>query len=310
VEKFYFNRKYIVWILVFLVIGLTTFMVSFRDSDDKFSIDSDIYRNSTKDEISVESVVRIIPGYSGKRPNIVFILCDDMGYADLGSYGSKAIMTPNIDELAKQGVRFTDFYSSNGLCSPSRAGFLTGRYPHRTGVTFPIWPKDDSLMRRASRVVAGLFAAVGALDLPDGESLNDGLPASEITIAEALKLSGYTTAAIGKWHLGDFTKQPEYHTSRHGFDYFVGFNASNDDWPAAFWRDETELLKDIELDQERYTGLFTNDAIEFIERSKDKPFFVYLSHKDPHQPCFPSKKFKGKSKGGPHGDAVQEVEIL
>lgn len=283
-------------------------LVSCSSGGDEKTFDPAVYRDAQRDAVKAGDVIGPLAGFSGRRPNIVCVLCDDMGYADLGCYGSRAIRTPNLDRLATEGVRFTDFYSSNALCSPSRAGLLTGRYPHRTGVTFPIWPKNDSLMRRASRILAGVFADLGALDLPEGRSLNDGLPASEITIAEALKLAGYTTAAIGKWHLGDFTKQPEYLPRKHGFDYFVGFNASNDDWPAAFWRNETELLADIELDQERYTGLFTQEAVAFIERSREQPFFLYLAHKDPHQPCFPSARFQGTSQGGPHGDAVQEVD--
>jgi uncharacterized sulfatase len=114
--------------------------------------------------------------------------------------------------------------------------------------------------------------------------------------------------AIGKWHLGDFTEWPEYHPSRHGFDRFVGFNMSNDDWPVAFWRDDSEVVADIGLDQAHYTALFTEEAIRFMEGSRDAPFFLYLAHKDPHQPFFPSERFAGRSAAGPYGDAVSELD--
>jgi len=272
------------------------------------NIDTGIYKDKARDNISAADVIGKKKGFTGEKPNVVVILCDDMGYGDLGCYGSSAIKTPNIDRLSREGVHFTDFYSCNALCSPSRAGLLTGRYPHRTGVTFPIWPKNDNLMRSVSRAFGTMMAKLGALDLPNGESLNDGLPPSEITIAEALKLAGYKTAAIGKWHLGDFTKQPQYHPHRHGFDFFTGFNGSNDDWPSAFWRNQKEITPDIELDQEKYTGIFTKEAVDFINENSRAPFFLYLAHKDPHQPCFPSKRFKGSSKAGPHGDVIQEVD--
>ncbi len=280
---------------------------SMEDDIDR-RIDRDIYRDTARDTIKAKDVISEKKGFAGVKPNVVLILCDDMGYGDLGCYGSKAIETPNIDKLAREGVRFTDFYSCNALCSPSRAGLLTGRYPHRTGVTFPIWPKDDNPLRSASRVFGTMMAKLGALDLPFGKSLNDGLPLSEITIAEALKLVGYKTGAIGKWHLGDFTKQPEYHPFKHGFDFFTGFNGSNDDWPTAFWRNDKEITADIQLDQEKYTGLFTEEALKFINENKNEPFFLYLAHKDPHQPCIPSKRFRNSSKGGRHGDVIQEVD--
>lgn len=153
-----------------------------------------------------------------------------------------------------------------------------------------------------------MLGSLGILDTMGGESLLNGLPASEITVAEALKIAGYQSACIGKWHLGDFTNDAQYLPRKHGFDYFTGFNGANDDWPVAFWRNETELLKDIGIDQAKYTGLFTKEAVDFIERSKDNPFFLYLCHKDPHQPCIPSEKFRDKSEGGRHGDTIEEVD--
>jgi uncharacterized sulfatase len=144
--------------------------------------------------------------------------------------------------------------------------------------------------------------------MPGGGNAVAGLPPSEITLAEALRVAGYRTMAVGKWHLGDFTALPEYHPSNHGFDRFVGFNMSNDDWPVAFWRDHTEVVKDIGLDQARYTALFTEEAVRFIEEARGEPFFLYLAHKDPHQPFYPSEAFAGRSEGGPYGDAVSEFD--
>jgi uncharacterized sulfatase len=153
-----------------------------------------------------------------------------------------------------------------------------------------------------------LFAKLGSVDMAGGENAVPGLPPSEITVAEALGVAGYRSMAVGKWHLGDFTERPEYHPSEHGFDRFVGFNMSNDDWPVAFWRDHTEEVSDIGLDQAHYTALFTEEAVRFMEESRGGPFFLYLAHKDPHQPFFPSERFAGRSRAGPYGDAVSELD--
>jgi len=274
----------------------------------RFAFDPDIYVDAAREAQSADKVIKAVKGFSGKRPNIVVIFTDDMGYGDLGCYGSKAIKTPNIDNLANEGMRFTDFYSCSAICSPSRAGLLTGRYPHRTGVTFPFPAGEDTFMRSILRRVGLMSGSLGALDMQGAESIGKGLPPSEITIAEALKIVGYRTACIGKWHIGDFTKDPKYHPHNHGFDFFTGFNGANDDWPVAFWREQEEVVKDIGIDQAHYTGLFTKEAVDFIERSKDEPFFLYLCHKDPHQPCIPSENFLDKSDGGRHGDTVEEVD--
>jgi len=271
-------------------------------------IDPAIYDTPEKVGIPVENLIKKVSTYEGKRPNIIVVLCDDLGYGDLGCYGSTSIKTPHLDRMAREGMQFTDFYSSNALCSPSRAGLLTGRYPHRTGVTFPEWPKDDSLVLKISRSLGLLSANIGAMDGIGGKSIIEGLPLSEITLAKALKVAGYKTAAIGKWHLGDFTKLPQYHPYKHGFDYFAGFYAANDDLPYAFWRGEKEIVHDIGLAQDPYTGILTQEAVNFIEQSKREPFFLYFAHKDPHQPNYPSKRFLNSSEGGLYGDTVQEVD--
>jgi arylsulfatase A len=241
------------------------------------------------------------------RPNIVIINCDDLGYGDIGCYGSKAIRTPAIDRLAKEGIRFTDFYASNALCSPSRAGLLTGRYPQRCGITWPLWAKDDSLGRRLIKRAGHLMGGLGVTDM-GGESLREGLHHQEITIAEALKVAGYRTGMVGKWHLGDFSKQPQYNPLQHGFDEFFGVPHSNDMWPCALYRNETELESDIGLNQGRLTGLYTEEATAFIEKSRKEPFFLYFAHTFPHQPLFASERFKGRSSGGLYGDVVEEVD--
>jgi len=274
----------------------------------RFKFSPDIYVDPERDTMPASAVIKKSEGFSGRKPNIILIFTDDMGYGDLGCFGSETIRTPNIDKLAGEGVRFTDFYSSSALCSPSRAGLLTGRYAHRTGVTFPVSAGTDTFSRNMLRRIGLMFGSLGVLDQHGGKNIAQGLPASEITIAEALKIAGYRTACIGKWHVGDFVKDNQYLPTRHGFDYFIGFNGANDDWPVAFWRNEEELVKDIGIDQAHYTGLFTREAIDFIERSKDDPFFLYLAHKDPHQPCIPSKEFEGRSAAGPHGDTVEEVD--
>jgi uncharacterized sulfatase len=279
-----------------------------KKSEYVLEIDPAIYDTPEKVGIPVEDLIKKVSTYEGKRPNIIVILCDDMGYGDLGCYGSTSIKTPHLDRMAREGMKFTDFYSSNALCSPSRAGLLTGRYPHRTGVTFPEWPKDDSLVLKISRSIGLLFANIGAMDGIGGKSIIEGLPLSEITLAKALKVAGYKTAAIGKWHLGDYTKLPQYHPYKHGFDYFAGFYAANDDWPYAFWRGEKEIVHDIGLAQDPYTGILTQEAVNFIEQSKREPFFLYFAHKDPHQPNYPSKRFLNSSEGGLYGDTVQEVD--
>lgn len=257
------------------------------------------------------SVLRDIvasPAGSSAPPNIVVILADDLGYGDVGAYGGKVIETPHMDQLAAEGIRFTSAYSSAPICSPSRAGLLTGRYPLRSGIVQAMQAAGDSLARRLSVRVASGMSNLGSIDMRGGSNMVNGLPPSEITIAEQLRQGGYRTAAFGKWHLGDFTEWPEFHPFKHGFDRFVGFNMSNDDWPVAFYRGEEKQLDDIGLEQQRYTALFTEETVSFIEESVGQPFFVYLSQKDPHQPFFPSEHFAGKSEGGAYGDAVSEFD--
>ena len=293
----------------FIAISLFVFLIYQLSSPETYGISSEIYEQeyNAKAPKTSEGSKLTQPG-SNDRPNVIVILADDLGYGDIGIHGSKAIKTPNIDQLAVEGVNFTQAYASAAICSPSRAGLLSGRYPLRSGIIHPIQAAGDSFERKASYQAAMALSNLAAIDMRGGGNSVKGLPGDEITIAELLKNSGYRTAAFGKWHLGDFTEWPQYHPHQHGFEHFVGFNMSNDDWPVAFYRNQEKLIEDIGLEQSHYTKLFTDEAIRFIQQDSDKPFFIFLSQKDPHQPFFPSKDFKGKSEAGPYGDAVEEFD--
>lgn len=232
-----------------------------------------------------------------KKPNFIIVFCDDLGYGDLGTFGHPTIHTPNLDKMAEEGQKWTSFYVSSSVCTPSRAGILTGRYPIRSGMC------SDK-----QRVL-----------FPDSEG---GLPASEITIAEALKTAGYATACIGKWHLGH---KEQYLPTNNGFDYYFGIPYSNDmdrvpgtPYVEACKKARVEdfnppLMRNTEIierpaQQATITKRYTEEAIQFIEGSKDKPFFVYLAHSLPHVPLFRSEAFEGKSKRGLYGDVIEEID--
>jgi arylsulfatase A-like enzyme len=295
-------------VVVVLLAALLAWLAGAALAPVDHGIDKSAFHSAQKASEPVDRWVRPLPGAASPRPNLIVILADDLGYGDLGVQGSQAIETPHIDRLAAEGMRFTSFYASAPICSPSRTGLLTGRYPLRSGIITALPAADDTMLRHLMRRVAMVFAKLGSVDMVGGDNAVPALPPSEITVAEALALAGYRSMAIGKWHLGDFTELPDQHPFDHGFDRFVGFNMSNDDWPVAFWRDRRELISDIGLDQERYTALFTQEAVRFIEESRDGPFFLYLAHKDPHQPFFPSERFAGSSAAGPYGDAVSELD--
>jgi len=208
-------------------------------------------------------------------PNIIIVLADDLGYGDLSISGNQLIATPHIDRMAREGVRLTGFYASANVCTPSRAGLLTGRYPIRTGLAYKVIEPDHA----------------------------HGLPQEEITLAEILKDNGYRTAAIGKWHLGHM---PDYWPTEHGFDYYYGLPYSNDMQPLALYRD---LLKIEEpVDQRSLTERYTAEAIQFIEQNKDGPFLGYLPHTMPHIPLYVSDAFKGRSRAGLYGDVVETLD--
>ncbi len=248
------------------------------------------------------------PGFAGKQPNIIFILCDDLGYGDLGCYGGKAIKTPNIDRLAKEGVRFIDYYASNAICAPSRSGLLTGRYAIRTGITGNVYAEDEPFKRWFPRKLGNtIFKPFGILDIEEMD-VAPGMPKKEITLAEALKYAGYKNCMVGKWHLGDYSSNPEHNPLRHGFDRYFGVPHSNDMLPCPLYDDYKEVQENIGTDQAKLTGLYTKEALKFLEGAKDGPFFLYFAHTFPHQPLYASDKFKDKSLGGKFGDTVEEID--
>ena len=246
------------------------------------------------------------PPATDSPPNIILINADDLGYGDLGCYGGGAIGTPNIDRLAQEGVRFTEFCSCNALCSPSRFGLLTGRYPQRVGMHYVLFPEKQPFKDKA---LHSLGQIANKLDITDIGAVSevDGIPDDEITVAEALKDAGYQTGMVGKWHLGDFVEKPEYNPVKHGFDSYFGVPYSNDMHPYPLCRNEEIIEADIE-DQSKLTGLYTGEAVEFIERSKGNPFFFYFAHTFPHQPLYASGSFHGKSDAGRYGDTVEEID--
>ena len=233
-----------------------------------------------------------------RGPNFVVILADDLGYGDLGCYGHPSIRTPHLDRMAAEGLRFTDFYSGAEVCTPSRAALLTGRLPVRSGM--------------CSDKPRVLF--------PDSAG---GLPAGEVTLAEALKGRGYATACVGKWHLGHL---PPYLPGRHGFDHYFGIPYSNDmdrrpdaprdgassPNPEVGWWD-VPLIRGTEVverpaDQATLTRRYTDEAIDFVRRNKGRPFFLYLPYTFPHVPLFRSPEAAGKSRRGLYGDVVEELD--
>lgn len=214
-----------------------------------------------------------------KSPNIIVIFADDLGYGDLGSYGHPSIRTPNIDKMATQGQRWTNFYVGASVCTPSRAALLTGRLPVRSGT--------DS--KEGPRVF-----------FPNSAG---GLPPAEVTIAEVLKEQNYNTAAIGKWHLGHL---PEFLPTQQGFEEYYGIPYSNDMKPVVLMRDN-EIIEDS-VAQNTITKRYTSEAKKFITRNKNQPFFLYLAHTMPHRPLFASDEFLGTSKRGLYGDVVEELD--
>jgi uncharacterized sulfatase len=296
-------------LLLFALLGLATaWLVSRLLAPVSHGVVPGVYANAGRTGGAAERLISRTPNPPARPPNLVVILADDLGWGDLGVQGSRAIASPNLDTLAAEGLRLSEFYASAPVCSPSRAGLLTGRYPLRSGFTMALPMARDTLVRRLTRRASVAFAKLGVVDMVGGDGPVLGLPSSEVTVAEALKVAGYRTMAIGKWHLGDFSERPEYHPHEHGFDRFVGFPASNDDFPVAFYREREMVEEDIGADQSSYTRIFTDAAVAFIEAAGDEPFFLYLAHKDPHLPFFPSEAFAGRSLAGPYGDAVEEFD--
>ena len=226
------------------------------------------------------------------HPNFIVILADDLGYNDLGCFGSPLIKTPNLDRMASEGVRFTSFYVGASVCTPSRAAFLTGCYPARVGM-------GDELVNQPE--FGGVTNKSYVKVLHSGSKL--GLNPEETIIPEVLKTAGYFSGMIGKWHLGD---APEFNPVREGFDYYFGVPYSNDMKPFYFISQTKRLNKRPIMDE--LTATYTDLATKFIREHKDNPFFLYIAHNMPHTPLTPGKRFAGHSPRGLYGDAVEELD--
>ena len=223
------------------------------------------------------------------KPNIILINCDDLGYGDLGCYGSTVNRTPILDRMAHEGVKFTDFYMASPVCSPSRGAMMTGCYPRRIGF--------------------GSFEGRWVLFPGQGVGLNP----EEITVAGLLKEQGYATMLVGKWHCGD---QPEFLPTRHGFDYYYGLPYSNDMGrqvgrrvnypPLPLLRDE-EVIQE-QPDQTALTERYVEQAVRFIRDHQKQPFFLYLAHMYVHLPIYPPDRFLRQSNNGPYGGAVECID--
>ena len=220
-----------------------------------------------------------------ERPNIILINCDDLGYGDVGCYGSPVNKTPHLNRMAEEGIRFTNFYMASSICSPSRAAMMTGSYPKRIGLTRVLFPGND-----------------------------EGLNPDEITVAQILKEQGYATKLIGKWHCGD---QPEFLPTRFGFDEYYGIPYSNDmgmqagrkiDWavPLPLMRDEEVIQQ--QPDQVGLTERYVEESVRFIREKKDGPFFLYLAHMYVHMPIYVPDRFMRESDNGRYGGAVACVD--
>jgi len=222
----------------------------------------------------------ILMGCSGEEspkqqlPNFIVIMADDLGYGDIGSFGATDIKTPNIDRMAAEGIKFTAAYAASSICSPSRAAFLTGRYPQRMGINSVFFP----------------------------ESLT-GLPENEITIASILKLQGYQNAVFGKWHLGH---HHQYLPLQNGFDEYFGIPYSNDMASVVYMRGND--VEEFEVDQRYTTQKFTSESLDFIQRNQKGPFFLFLAYIMPHVPLYVPKEFEGQSERGLYGDIIQEID--
>lgn len=231
------------------------------------------------------------PPASPAPPNFVVFFMDDLGFGDIGCYGATNVATPNIDRLAREGLKFETAYSSSPVCSPSRAGMLTGRHPLRMHVPNVFFP--------AGTWLNFFWKCIGMYSCGV-----EGLLPDEITIAEALQSAGYATGLLGKWHLG--SKSPHF-PNEHGFDFFYGAHYSNDMKPYAIWRNR-EIAQPAPADQDHLTQALTREGVQFIRDHQHESFFLLYCQPFPHVPLHASEAFRGTSKAGLYGDAVQEAD--
>ena len=216
-----------------------------------------------------------------RPPNFVVVLCDDLGFGDIGAFGAKRVRTPNIDRIAHEGTVLTDYYAAANLCTPSRAGLLTGRYAIRTGLAVGVIMQNDTR----------------------------GLAQSEVTIAEALKPE-YATALIGKWHLGHIA--PYWPPTTQGFDLFFGLPYSHDMKPLSLYEANgpgVEFTRE-DVDYPQLQQRFYRRAGRFIEEHRDRPFFLELALSAPHLPNYAHSPYEGHSHGGAYGDVVEEIDAI
>lgn len=211
---------------------------------------------------------------SENLPNIVYIFTDDLGYGDIGSFGATDIKTPNIDRIAAEGIKFTNFLSASPVCSPSRAGLLTGRMPQRMGINAVFFPESFT-----------------------------GMAPEEITFAEVLKEKGYQTGHVGKWHLGHMER---FLPLNQGFDSYFGIPYSNDMASVVYMRDND--VEEFNPDQTYTTQKYTEESLKFIDQAAGSPFLLYLAHNQPHVPIYASPGFQGKSERGLYGDVIEEID--
>ena len=239
--------------------------------------------------ITFKAGAQVVKKAAHHLPNVIIIFTDDQGYGDVGVFGATAYPTPHLDQMAKEGRRFTDFHAAQPVCTASRAALLTGCYPNRIGLPGALGPKS-----------------------------NEGMSDRETTLAQMFKQKGYATGMAGKWHLGN---KPQFSPIRHGFDEFYGLPYSSDMWPLhpeakpgsypplPLFEGESVLKSDLtHSDQEQLLTEYTERAVQFIERNRDKPFFFYLAPNTPHVPLHVSSKFKGKSGAGLYGDVIMEID--
>jgi len=242
-----------------------------------------MFRSITVMALTFQAATVVMSALADERPpNIIIIFADDLGYGDLSCYGHPTIHTPNLDRMVAEGMKWTSFYSAAAVCTPSRAALLTGRLPLRSGM--------------AGETRGVIF--------PDHQG---GIPHEELTMAEGLKSKGYATACIGKWHLGH---PMEFRPLRHGFDYWFGPETSNDGsirFELPLWRND-EIVEKHPFDQSTLTRRYTEESVAFIQRNKDRPFFLYLPHTFPHTPLHADERFRGRSQRGLYGDVVEELD--